>query len=88
MRRVELWADEPDRPHLRLSPKVISLEVIKRQRHDDQVANALDEGTAIGFGLGLLAALLVWAILSGALMTLMVGLVLVIVRLLHPGGWA
>jgi hypothetical protein len=83
MRRVELWADPfdsqarsgqatPDRRPLHLDRRVISLEPIKRARHDDAIRDAFDEGTVVGFFLGVLAMALVWLILSGLLVHLAV----------------
>jgi hypothetical protein len=81
VKRLELWADEPDRKCLRLDRSVISLEPYRRDRHEASRREAYDEGTAIGFFLGLAAAGLVWLILSGALLGVMIGLVGVVVRL-------
>jgi hypothetical protein len=86
MRLVELWADEPPRPPLCLDPRVISLEPIKRARQADARRAAYDDGTIIGFFLGVLAMALVWAILSGLLMRLAVVLVHAAVSLLSGNG--
>ena len=75
MRLIQLWADEPDRPPLRLDSRVISLEPIRRARHDDAVHNAYDEGTVVGFFLGVASMALVWLILSGLLLRVMIALV-------------
>jgi len=81
MRRIELWGDDPDRKCLRLDRSVISLEPYRRDRHEASRREAYDEGTVVGFFLGLAAAGLVWLILSGALLGVMIGLVGVVVRL-------
>ena len=75
MRLIQLWADEPDRPRLRLDSRVISLEPIRRARHDDAVHNAYDDGTVVGFFLGLAAMALVWLVLSGLLLRVMIAAV-------------
>jgi hypothetical protein len=75
MRRVELWADERERAPLRLDRRVISLEPIRRSRQEEDRRDAYDEGTVVGFFLGICAMLLVWAILSGLLVRLAVALV-------------
>jgi hypothetical protein len=75
MRRIELWADEPERPHLRLSPKVISLETAKRARRDEARRAAYDEGTCVGFFLGICACGIVWVVLSGLLVAVAARLV-------------
>jgi hypothetical protein len=74
MRRVELWTED-DRAPLRLDPRVISLEPIRRARHDDAVHNAYDEGTVVGFFLGIAAMALVWLVLSGLLLRVMIAVV-------------
>ena len=74
MRRVELWTED-DRAPLRLDSRVISLEPIRRARHDDAVHNAYDEGTVVGFFLGLASMALVWLVLSGLLLRLLIALV-------------
>jgi hypothetical protein len=67
MRRLTLWADEPDRSPLRLDSRVISLEPIRRERRDQRVQDAYDDGTTHGFFLGLAAAALAWLFLSGCI---------------------
>lgn len=85
MRLVELWADEPDRTPLHLDSRVISLEPIRRARRDDALKAAYDDGTVVGFYLGVSAAVLAWLILSGMLVSLMVAAVRGIVWLLSSG---
>jgi hypothetical protein len=74
MRRVELWTED-DRAPLRLDSRVISLEPIRRARRDDEVHNAYDEGTVVGFFLGIAAMALVWLVLSGMLLRVMIAVV-------------
>lgn len=75
MRVLELWADEPERAPLRLDPRVISLEPLRRARRDERVQEAYDDGTVTGFFLGVCAAVLAWAILSGLLVRVVVAVV-------------
>lgn len=85
MRLLQLWADEPDRAPLHLDSRVISLEPIRRARRDEQLRDAYNDGTIIGFYLGVAACLLVLAILSGLLVRIMIALVGGLVWLLTGG---
>ena len=82
MRRVELWADEPDRPPLCLDSRVISREPYRRNTLESARRAAYDEGTIVGFYLGVAAAVLAWLILSGVLLRVMVAIVAGVVRML------
>lgn len=86
MRRLELWADEQDRAPLGLDRRVISLEPIRRTRDDHARRDAFDEGTIVGFGLGVLAMALVWLILSGLLVRLALVLVGAIISIFTGTG--
>jgi hypothetical protein len=74
MRRVELWTED-DRAPLRLDSRVISLEPYQRDRQETARRDAYDEGTVVGFFLGLAAMALVWLVLSGLLLRVMIAAV-------------
>jgi hypothetical protein len=59
-----------ERVPLCLDRRVISLEPIRRARHEHARRDAYDEGTVVGFFLGIAAMALVWLILSGLLVRL------------------
>ena len=82
MRLVELWADEPDRTPLHLDSRVISLEPYKRNTLESARRAAYDDGTIVGFFLGVAAAVLAWLILSGLLLRIAVAIVAGVVWLL------
>ncbi|HXJ30606.1 MAG TPA: hypothetical protein VN903_00870 [Polyangia bacterium] len=75
MRRLELWADEPDRTPLCLDSRVMSLEPYRRNSLESARRAAYDDGTIVGFFLGVAAAVLAWLILSGLLLRLAVAIV-------------